>query len=398
MLLLGAYDGVNVDGGGSTTLVIEDTTGVPIRLNRSSAVADSGRERTVGSHLGLFAKRLPGFINDVVASPDDTIANIAWTTIEPATTQVQYGLTNNLSNNSELQTVLVTNHLVQLTGLTPNTGYYFRVISSVETQQYVSPNFFFVTSNYVTTSLIFGVTNVWKYSYANLDGAAWTSLDYDDSAWSGPGPGLLWVDMRATPNASVQPKNTQMPANPNNNGYPYITYYFRTHFTLANLVQGSSLAFSGYVDDGAVFYINGAEVHRLRMPAQSDAQTLATGPPCSGDATCLDEFTIRFDAIQTLGLGDNVLAVEVHNYNLRSGDITFGLSLSRIEPIVRIARLDIRQSDGTITLSWDASGFVLQSANSLDGPWTDVEGTPGSPFATEPLELSRYFRLRNGVP
>src|SRR5207249_7679770 len=119
LLLLGAYDGINVDGGGSTLLVIENSTGAPVRLSRSSAVADSGRERTVGSHLGLFAKRLPGFINDVVASPDDTIANIAWTTIDPATTQVQYGLTTNLSNNSELKTVLVTNHLVQLTGLTP---------------------------------------------------------------------------------------------------------------------------------------------------------------------------------------------------------------------------------------------------------------------------------------
>src|SRR5262245_1592077 len=145
LLLLGAHDGVNVDGGGSTTLVIEDTTGVPIRLNRSSAVADSGRERTVGSHFGLFAKRLPGFINDVVASPDDRIATITWTTIEPSTTQVQYGATTNLTDSSALQPDLVTNHVVQLTGLTPNTGYYFRVISSVETQQFVSPLAFFVT-------------------------------------------------------------------------------------------------------------------------------------------------------------------------------------------------------------------------------------------------------------
>ena len=49
--LLGAYDGINVDGGGSTTLVLEGSTGVPVRINRSSAVADSGRERTVGSHI-----------------------------------------------------------------------------------------------------------------------------------------------------------------------------------------------------------------------------------------------------------------------------------------------------------------------------------------------------------
>src|SRR5207253_6638878 len=56
LLLLGAWDGVNMDGGGSTTLVMASSIGKPIRLNSSSAVADSGQERTIGSHLGIFAK------------------------------------------------------------------------------------------------------------------------------------------------------------------------------------------------------------------------------------------------------------------------------------------------------------------------------------------------------
>jgi hypothetical protein len=89
--LLGAHDGMNVDGGGSTTLVIEETTGFPLRLNRSSAVADSGRERTVGSHLGLYAERLPGFFNEVTASPGDTSARITWSTVEHATSEIIYG-------------------------------------------------------------------------------------------------------------------------------------------------------------------------------------------------------------------------------------------------------------------------------------------------------------------
>ncbi|MCI0534917.1 MAG: phosphodiester glycosidase family protein, partial [Verrucomicrobiales bacterium] len=254
LLLLGAYDGMNVDGGGSTTLVIEDTTGVPMRLNRSSAVADSGRERTVGSHFGVFAKPLPGFINDVAAVPDDTTARITWTTVEPATSEVQYGLTSDLGNSSGVQSALVSSHALQLNGLTPDTGYYYRIISSTDSEQYVSSNFFFATTNYVTTNHIFGITNAWKYTTANLDGVDWTNPDYDDSAWSGPGPGLLWVDVSARgPNPSVEPKNTEMPANPDN-GFPYATYYFRAHFVLTRLVQGSSLAFSGYVDDGAIFY------------------------------------------------------------------------------------------------------------------------------------------------
>src|SRR5438046_5883154 len=56
-----------------------------------------------------------------------------------------------------------------------------------------------------------------------------------------------------------------MPADPNHNGYPYTTYYFRTHFTSANSAPGTALLFSSYIDDGAVFYLNGAELYRVRM-------------------------------------------------------------------------------------------------------------------------------------
>ncbi|HUS35576.1 MAG TPA: phosphodiester glycosidase family protein, partial [Verrucomicrobiae bacterium] len=80
--LYGASDGINMDGGGSTLLVMADSTGAPIRLNSSSAVAGdaAGRERVIASHLGVYAKPLPGFINDVQAIPDDTTAVISWTT------------------------------------------------------------------------------------------------------------------------------------------------------------------------------------------------------------------------------------------------------------------------------------------------------------------------------
>jgi hypothetical protein len=394
LLLLGAYDGVNMDGGGSTLLVIEDSTGVPLRLGQSSAVADSGRERTVGSHFGVFARRVPGFINDVVALPDDTTAKITWTTVEPSTTEVEYGVTAEFGSRTGIQPALVTNHAVQLKGLTPWTGYYFRALSSTTTQQYVSPTFYFFTTNYVTTNQVFDLTNSWKYTTANLDGINWTGTNYADSAWSGPGPALLWVDVRATPNPNVQPKGTEMPVNPNNNGYPYVTYYFRTRFVLTNIVQGGALEISGYIDDGAIFYLNGAEIHRLRIPPGSDARTFATNFPCGGDATCLDTFTIPTSSLTNLAIGENVMAVEVHNRDLRSSDITFGLSLRRIDPVVRTARIDIGYSGNVITLSWQATGLVLQSADSLEGSWSDVEGSPESPFSVEPSGSNRYYRLR----
>src|SRR5207249_4348904 len=116
---------------------------------------------------------------------------------------------------------------------------------------------------------------------------------------------------RATgPNPDVGPRNTELPSDANNDGYPYVTYYFRTHFALSRIVPGSSLAFSCNIDDGAVFYLNGNEIYRLRVPAGVDASTLASAYPCSGDATCLDEFTVPSGALENLVAGDDVLAVE----------------------------------------------------------------------------------------
>lgn len=395
LLLLGAYDGINLDGGGSTTLVIEDTTGIPLRLNQSSAVADSGKERTIASHLGVFAKPLPGFINDVVVAPDDTTAWISWTTIEPATSEVQYGLTTDFGSSSSQLTTLATNHLIQLRELTPNTGYYFRLVSCVNTQEHTSPNYHFVTANYATTNEVFGLTNSWKFTPASLDGIGWMNPGYDDSSWSGPGPGLLWVDVRSTgPNPSVEPKNTEMPADLGT-GYPYVTYYFRSHFTLDHVVPGSSVALSGYIDDGAIIYLNGTEIYRLRMPEDATSETLASGYPCSGDATCLDEFQVPVGTNSLLVSGDNLIAVEVHNYNLRSADTTFGIALSVIEPLARTAKIEIQRSGVATILSWDSPGYILQSSEALEGPWTDETAGAISPFTIAPAAGNRFFRLRH---
>lgn len=56
---LGCDSGINLDGGGTTTLVVEGTEGIPKILNRPIHGGKSGQERVSGSHLGLFAKPKP---------------------------------------------------------------------------------------------------------------------------------------------------------------------------------------------------------------------------------------------------------------------------------------------------------------------------------------------------
>jgi hypothetical protein len=190
-----------------------------------------------------------------------------------------------------------------------------------------------------------------------------------------------------------------MPEDPNNPGYPFSTYYFRTHFTFTNTLSGVALQLEDYIDDGAVFYLNGTEIYRLRMAAAPTViynATLAIGYACNGDATCPDDISLSGPLITTnLVVGDNVLAVEVHNYNTYSPDITFGLSAACAVPYISKPKLDLACSSNVVTLSWSQGGYTLQQANAITGAWSNVLGPViSSPFTTNSSGAARFFRLR----
>lgn len=70
-------------------------------------------------------------ISDIdVTDVTDESATITWTTDEPADSQVLYGVTSGLGEESTLDTEATTTHTVVLTGLNPNTDYFFRVRSA----------------------------------------------------------------------------------------------------------------------------------------------------------------------------------------------------------------------------------------------------------------------------
>lgn len=398
LLLAGAYDGINLDGGGSSTLVIEDSLGKPLRLNRSSAVADSGRERTVGNHFGIYASPLPGFINTVAARPDDTTAVITWSTTAPATTQVLYGTNPDTALETPVQPASGNTHSVLLTGLTPGTLYYFTAVSNDGTTRHTSALRAFTTLRHVVAQPVFDLSHPWRFTTRNLTGQPWTTRTYDDSQWEGEGPGLLWTDGRGAPREGVEPASTAMPTDPGTGGFPFSTYYFRTRFVFSGDTAGVSLVFTNFVDDGAVFYLNGTEVQRLRMeeaPAVIANNTLSTGFGCNGDATCPDVFTVSGNPVLPLLPGENVLAVEVHNYNARSPDITFGMSLTAELPVVVRPTLTLRTAQGGLSLEWSGTGFILQEAPSATGPWNDVPGPVlQSPHRVQASQQSRCYRLR----
>lgn len=398
MLLVGAYDAVNMDGGGSATMSMEASTGQAVRISQPSAVADSGKERTVGSHLGIRAKPLPSFLNDVTAIPDDISASIVWTSVEPGTTQVEYGATPELGLATEVQPGARTRHGALLRGLAPGTEYYFRAVtvSAVDGQVRTSTVRRFQTRNYAVGEEVLPMTASWRYhDGGTLGSTAWTAPGYAESGWGGPGQGVLWVHTsRNAPATGVSPVGDRILGYNTSAGFPHITYYFRTRFTSGAPVPGTQLRFTGRIDDGAVLHLNGKELYRLRMapaPEVIGFATLAQEFGCSGDATCDDVFEVSGDGF--LVEGENVLAVEVHNYSARSADMTFGLALSVAAPRVERPELSLIVSD-IPRLDWDRGGFLLEEAPSPVGPWSPVAG----PVVQGPFELpsgagARFYRL-----
>ena len=156
----------------------------------------------------------------------------------------------------------------------------------------------------------------WQLNASGADlGTAWREIGYDDTqaGWTS-GAGLFGY----TTNASAYPAGIQTPV-----ATGRAAYYLRTHFQFTNEPASVILVASNYLSDGAVFYLNGAEVRRVRLPSGDVLfSTAATGgPSVKGQAE------LAGLAITPLLIGDNVLAVEVHQTSGNTAELVFGMSL-----------------------------------------------------------------------
>ncbi|HEX2972003.1 MAG TPA: phosphodiester glycosidase family protein [Tepidisphaeraceae bacterium] len=386
MLQVGAWDAINMDGGGSAAMYKADCAGYPMALSHSSYVSaypNQRRERIIGNHFGVYAAELPSFISGVHSVPGGTTAIINWNTTTESSSQVEYGTTTDYGAFSVMDSTPVTDHTILLTGLTPGTKYFYRVISGEESSSCAAP---FTTTN-PPSAIIFPLVNMWQYSIEKLDGAGWIYSYFDDQFWPS-GPGVLWCDTyypMGKPNIQFLPLSTKLPLNPAT-GKTYPTYYFRTHFNFPYPTEGMVLTFTNYFDDGAAWYLNGNLLTNmyLRIPAYNG--DYATGYPCGGDATCPVIFTLSGDQVRTnLIQGDNILAVEVHNYQASSYDVTFGCSLTYQDPrpvdfIYSLAAIPGRTN---ATIAWATlSNATTQVFYGLDPDdyafWTPLDSTPAS--------------------
>ncbi len=215
----------------------------------------------------------------------------------------------------------------------------------------------------------------WRYLDNGSDqGTAWSGTNFNDSAWAQGRAQLGYGDGDESTTVGYGP-------DPNNR---YITTYFRHTFT--NIANFTSLSVSLIRDDGAVVYLNGVEVFRNNMPAG----TITRLTPATSALNEPEEHQPVVANINPARLvrGRNVLAVEVHQRDVFSSDLSFDIELSGLGNFPPAVALTAPANDSvftappTVTLAATASdryGTVARVAF-FDG--TTLIGTDtNAPFA-----------------
>ena len=226
---------------------------------------------------------------------------------------------------------------------------------------------------------------VWLYDDTGLDpGTIWRETAFDDSIWP-RGPGLLGFEDIDTPPS--EPIRTLLPP-PEFRGP---TYYFRTWSAFVPHPEASAIWLRYYVDDGAVFFLNGVEIHRVAVPSNQNYQTLATRP---FEAVTEGPYELTRNAFLP---GTNLFAVEVHQVTPTSADSVFGMQLTEafdVQPLRPVPpRLKFSRVGPTVILTWENQGYLLESAPTPIGPWQRAPA-PTIPYSVVTSESARFYRLR----
>ena len=220
-------------------------------------------------------------------------------------------------------------------------------------------------SNIVTGTVI-EIGDEWRYRKGTSSPPSdWILVGFDDTTWLAGNSGIGYGDGDDATILSDMQDN-------------YVTVYARKVINYDGSLPINSLDLGIDYDDGFVAYINGQEVARANMPAgQPSFDTLASGDREAGieDLVNLDGF------INLIGIGDNVLAIEIHNASLASSDLSFTPRLlvnmgATLPPTVSLAA-----NPGSVvlntstTLVWNSTDATACTAS---GDWSGSKPTSGS--------------------
>ncbi|WP_179333186.1 choice-of-anchor D domain-containing protein [Winogradskyella costae] len=179
----------------------------------------------------------------------------------------------------------------------------------------------------------------WFYLNDGSDqGTVWRTLTFDQSNWEEGATEIGYGDGDEVTDLGV-------PATPRP-----VTTYFRKYIDMENIGMYNSLDLEAVRDDGIVVYVNNVEVWRNNMPTEGpiafDDEAI-TGISGSDEDFWNTQNVNSFPLVE----GINIIAVEIHQSSVNSGDISFNFKLTpstSIAPTIEVERGPYLQS-GTPT-------------------------------------------------
>ena len=258
-----------------------------------------------------------------------------------------------------------------------------------------------IATNPADVTILIPNGSTWNYLDKGTDqgigGVPWAGLAFDDSGWSNGVAELGYGD-----NGNNRPETTIVSFGPNANS-KYITTYFRKSFTVGDPSSFTNLIVRLLRDDGAIVYLNGAEIFRSYMTNGPVSYTnlaglAGTGPAAPDDGT----FYMVTNISNTLISGANVIAVEIHQDAINSSDISFDLMLWAQGPTG--PRLTITRTDPThVELSWPfpSAGYQLEFKNEFDqAAWSmetalDLPDASNHHVSVTSSSGRKFFRLHH---
>ncbi|MDG2124251.1 MAG: hypothetical protein P8J87_11160, partial [Verrucomicrobiales bacterium] len=173
-------------------------------------------------------------------------------------------------------------------------------------------------------------------------------------------------------------------------------FYLRHQFQYNGSPSRTNLTLLPVIDDGAVVYLNGVEVHRENMPAGA----VSHATPASSEIIEPDfpSAPVTLPATALIN-GTNILAVEIHQDNPASNDMLFATLLDAVEqPAPPLA-----EAPGLVFNEISASGttpFAIELRNigsspvDLAGHTITLSGAGGTyPLPAQSLEPGQFLAI-----
>lgn len=177
------------------------------------------------------------------------------------------------------------------------------------------------------TQLLFDYASQWKYlDNGSNQGTAWKDVGFNDGSWNEAsgifGYGDPWITVCLTRGATCAPPPTGCTSS--NTCTKYITYYFRKTINIANTSLYSSVNLNVWRDDAVIIYVNGVKVSNdPNMP--TGTVTYITNAINAIDGSNENTPVLFNVPISAFVDGDNLIAIEVHQRDNTSSDITFNM-------------------------------------------------------------------------